>query len=146
MIFCCLKMINDYQIPAEFFARKSILLQARCCNRVISFAKNKKNPRGFQAVKPQCTVYMLSVKEGIHLVHRSSRQVYQLLFFCLVNSCDLLLLCRICGYQLLNSKDDGTQLIPYPAGDTRIFGQRPQTSVLEDVEEFGAFDSQGCVS
>ncbi|XP_020604881.1 protein FAM149B1-like isoform X2 [Orbicella faveolata] len=50
---------------------------------------------------------------------------------------------RICGYQLLSSKDDGTQLIPFPAGDTRIFSQRPQTSVLEDVEEFGAFDSQG---
>lgn len=50
---------------------------------------------------------------------------------------------RICGYQLLNSKDDGTQLIPFPGGDERIFGQRPQTSVLEDVEEFGAFDSQG---
>ena len=56
------------------------------------------------------------------------------------------MLCRICGYQLLNSKDDGTQLIPFPGGDERIFGQRPQTSVLEDVEEFGAFDSQGCVS
>ena len=72
--------------------------------------------------------------------------MYQLLYFHLVNFCNILLLCRICGYQLLNSKDDGTQLIPFPAGDTRMFSQRPQTSVLEDVEEFGAFDSQGCVS
>ena len=70
--------------------------------------------------------------------------IYQL-FFHLLNFCNPLLLCRICGYQLLNSKDDGTQLIPFTAGDT-IFSQRPQTSVLEDVEEFGAFDSQGCVS
>ncbi|XP_078359550.1 protein FAM149A-like isoform X2 [Oculina patagonica] len=50
---------------------------------------------------------------------------------------------RICGFQMLNSKDDGTQLIPFPAGDPGVFSQRPQTSVLEDVEEFGAFDSQG---
>ncbi|KAJ7391677.1 hypothetical protein OS493_017374 [Desmophyllum pertusum] len=50
---------------------------------------------------------------------------------------------RICGYQLIVSKDDGTQLIPFPAGDPRVYSQRPQTSVLEDVEEFGAFDSQG---
>lgn len=50
---------------------------------------------------------------------------------------------RICGYQLLNPKDDGTQLIPFPAGEPRIYNQRPQTSFLEDVEEFGAFDSQG---
>lgn len=50
---------------------------------------------------------------------------------------------RICGYQLLNPKDDGTQLIPFPAGEPRIDNQRPQTSFLEDVEEFGAFDSQG---
>lgn len=26
-----------------------------------------------------------------------------------------------------------------------MYNQRPQTSVLEDVEEFGAFDSQGYV-
>lgn len=50
---------------------------------------------------------------------------------------------RICGYQMFNSKDDGTQLIPFPVGEPRIYSQRPQTSVLEDVEEFGAFDSQG---
>lgn len=50
---------------------------------------------------------------------------------------------RICGHQLLVSKDDGTQLIPVQDNDAVLFGQRPQTSVLEDVEEFGAFDSQG---
>ena len=44
---------------------------------------------------------------------------------------------------MLVSKDDGTQLIPVPAGDPLLYGQRPQTSVLEDMEEFGAFDSQG---
>lgn len=49
----------------------------------------------------------------------------------------------ICGHQVLVSKDDGTQLIPVPTGDPLLYGQRPQTSVLEDMEEFGAFDSQG---
>lgn len=44
---------------------------------------------------------------------------------------------------MFNSKDDGTQVIPFPVGEPRIYSQRPQTSVLEDVEEFGAFDSQG---
>lgn len=50
---------------------------------------------------------------------------------------------RICGHQLLNTKDDGTKLIPVAAEDSGMYNQRPQTSVLEDVEEFGAFDSQG---
>ena len=52
---------------------------------------------------------------------------------------------RICGHQLLNTKDDGTKLIPVAAEDSGMYNQRPQTSVLEDVEEFGAFDSQGYV-
>lgn len=41
------------------------------------------------------------------------------------------------------SNDDGTQQIPVPADESFLYGERPQTSVLEDVEEFGAFDSQG---
>ena len=49
----------------------------------------------------------------------------------------------ICGCQLLTSNDDGTQLIPVPVEDSLDYGQRPPTPVLEDVEEFGAFDSQG---
>lgn len=54
---------------------------------------------------------------------------------------------RICGCQLLTSNDDGTQLIPVPAEDSLDYGQRPPTPVLEDVEEFGAFDSQGlCIT
>lgn len=54
---------------------------------------------------------------------------------------------RICGHQLMISNDDGTQQIPVPADDSFLYGERPQTSVLEDVEEFGAFDSQGlCIT
>ena len=67
-------------------------------------------------------------------------QVFEILY---LNLQKLIWSPRICGHQLMISNDDGTQQIPVPADDSFLYGERPQTSLLEDVEEFGAFDSQG---
>ena len=51
---------------------------------------------------------------------------------------------RICGEQVVPPQDDGTQVVVLSADDPRVYNYRPQTSVLEDVEDVG-FDSHGYV-
>lgn len=51
--------------------------------------------------------------------------------------------CRICGEQNVDPQDQGTKYIPLLSDDPRVYNYRPQTSVLEDMEEVNALDSQG---
>ncbi|XP_031562339.1 protein FAM149A-like, partial [Actinia tenebrosa] len=50
---------------------------------------------------------------------------------------------RICGDQCAVPQDQGTKYIPLPPDDPRVYNYRPQTSVLEDMEEVNTLDSQG---
>lgn len=52
---------------------------------------------------------------------------------------------RISGVQAVPAMDDGTQVVPLSPHDPRVCNYRPQTSVLEDVEDNMVLESQGCV-
>ncbi|KAK3726313.1 hypothetical protein QZH41_012725 [Actinostola sp. cb2023] len=50
---------------------------------------------------------------------------------------------RICGQQNVVPQDQGTKYIPLSSDDPRVYNYRPQTSVLEDMEDVNTLDSQG---
>ncbi|XP_048578272.1 protein FAM149B1 isoform X2 [Nematostella vectensis] len=50
---------------------------------------------------------------------------------------------RICGVQSVHPQDEGTQYVPLPPDDPRVYNYRPQTSVLEDMEDISMLDTQG---